>query len=441
MSVSELRAFFPPNDKWEVRRRRLNGGAKFSRFGLGLDLVDVLAGPPLFVDLCFMSENSASHPQSHPTSHLIFKTMPFTIVAAKPAVQPSSTTLSSSPSSSDDEDLPRPSKRARHASKGIITPGEVVTTDPQWMRGHGTYTSPSSGTSYDTTNNTIVSSLAGTLTRTNKLLSITPLRSRYAPEIGDLVIGRIVEVQTRRWKVDLSAPLLAHLPLSAINLPGGILRKRTATDELAIRSFFREGELVVAEVQSIFADGAASLHTRSLKYGKLRSGVFLSVAGQGGRSGGVVRSRRQTFTLKPGHNPGAEDVDVILGVNGYIWICKHSTSDGGEGGEGTAGGPLSQGQRIGVTKVEEGGGERMYDARNEPIGTETRREIARLTGVVRALVEGGVRVDEDTVRRGYDVAVEMEVGMMDEDDMEAKEYLGGDRAVRLAREVIELNAQ
>ena len=192
----------------------------------------------------------------------------------------------------------------------------------------------------------------------------------------------------------------------------------------------------MAEVQSIFADGAASLHTRSLKYGKLRSGVFLSVAGQGGRTGGVVRSRRQTFTVKAGHNVGAEDVDVILGVNGYIWICKHA-SDGGGDGEGVEGGPLSQGQKIGVMKVEEGGGEGMYDARNEKVGAETRREIARLAGVVRALVEGGVRVDEETVRKGYDVAVEMEMGMMDEDDMEAKEYLGGDRAVRLVTEVIE----
>lgn len=38
-----------------------------------------------------------------------------------------------------------------------------------------------------------------------------------------------------------------------------------------MRSFFQEGDLLVAEVQAFFADGAMSLHTRSLKYGKVRS--------------------------------------------------------------------------------------------------------------------------------------------------------------------------
>lgn len=36
-----------------------------------------------------------------------------------------------------------------------------------------------------------------------------------------------------------------------------------------MRTFFEEGDLLVAEVQAFFADGAMSLHTRSLKYGKV----------------------------------------------------------------------------------------------------------------------------------------------------------------------------
>lgn len=36
-----------------------------------------------------------------------------------------------------------------------------------------------------------------------------------------------------------------------------------------MRTFFEEGDLLVAEVQAFFADGAISLHTRSLRYGKV----------------------------------------------------------------------------------------------------------------------------------------------------------------------------
>jgi len=46
--------------------------------------------------------------------------------------------------------------------------------------------------------------------------------TRYTPEVGDLVIGRIVEVGPSRWKVDANARQDAILMLSSVNLPGGI---------------------------------------------------------------------------------------------------------------------------------------------------------------------------------------------------------------------------
>ena len=225
-------------------------------------------------------------------------------------------------------------------------------------------------------------------------------------------------MQTKRWKVDLSAPLLATLPLSAVNLPGGILRKRTATDELQIRNYFSEGDLLIAEVQSVHADGAASLHTRSLKYGKLRNGVFLSVAGMGGgRGGGVVRSRRQVWTVSTGNGGG--EVDVVLGVNGYVWIAKHSREVAeGEGGKAS------------ITRLEEQVSSSVYSSQNEEVGGRTRREIARLGGVIMALVEGGCRVDEEMVMRGYEASLEVEMDQMDV-GLDGQDYLGGEKGARV----------
>jgi exosome complex component RRP4 len=51
-------------------------------------------------------------------------------------------------------------------------------------------------------------------------------------------------------------------------------RRKLESDELQMRNFFEEGDLLVAEVQAFFSDGAMSLHTRSLKYGKV-SGPFV----------------------------------------------------------------------------------------------------------------------------------------------------------------------
>lgn len=283
----------------------------------------------------------------------------------------------------------------------------------------------------------ILASVAGTIQKTNKLLSIQPLRARYTPEIGDLVVGRVVEVQTKRWKVDLSAPLLAHLPLSAINLPGGILRRRTSTDELAIRTFFSEGDLLVAEVQSVHQDGSASLHTRSLKYGKLRNGVFLAVSGTGGGGGRVVRARRQVWTVSTGNGGG--EVDVVLGVNGYIWICAHASTTASSSTEPNTN-PAMTSSHVPINRLEDSVSTAIYSNRNDFITPATRREIARLVGCVRALVRVGVRVDEEMVMRAYEVALDL-ADANDEDDEDeddegqavgnGRDYLGGERGSRV----------
>lgn len=66
-------------------------------------------------------------------------------------------------------------------------------------------------------------SVAGRLERVNKLISVKPYKTRYQGEIGDVVIGRITEVQQKRWKVDTNAKLDSALLLSSVNLPGGEL--------------------------------------------------------------------------------------------------------------------------------------------------------------------------------------------------------------------------
>ncbi|KAI8960968.1 hypothetical protein F5Y11DRAFT_327984 [Daldinia sp. FL1419] len=353
--------------------------------------------------------------------------MPITIL--QPALAPVHHPRDASYDSESDSDggvdlqgdisMMRPAKRVRRTGDdSIVTPGEIITEDPQWMRGHGTYTTADPPA--------IISSVAGTLSKTNKLLSVRPLRARYTPEIGDLVVGRIVEVQAKRWRVDVGASLLAQLPLSAVNLPGGIQRRRTETDELQIRTFFSEGDLLVAEVQQLYSDGGAVLHTRSLRFGKLRNGVFMAVSGTGG-GGGVVRAKRQTFVLDVGRAAGgggaaaddAEKIDVVLGVNGYIWVSKHVE------GEGAA----AEGTGPGITRIEESVGLNVYSSQNDTIPPGTMREIARVRGVINALIEHGLRVDEEMVVTGYHEAVEM---ARSDGDGEDTLYLGGERGRRLA---------
>jgi exosome complex component RRP4 len=117
---------------------------------------------------------------------------------------------------------------------------------------------------------------------------------------------------------------------------------------------------------------------------------------------------------------GGGQIDVVLGVNGYVWISRHvETPEAEAGGAGAAG----------ITNMEESVSTTMYSSQNDRIEVETMREIARLRGVVTALVENGLRVDEDMVVRGYHEAVEMAmVSVEGSDDI----YLGGEKGRQLA---------
>jgi exosome complex component RRP4 len=142
--------------------------------------------------------------------------------------------------------------------------------------------------------------------------------------------------------------------------------------------------------------------------------MFMSVSGAGGgglsRKGGIARSRRQVFTLNTAHGGG--EVDVILGVNGFIWVSKH----------------VEPKQEVGITRLEESVAQDVYSSQNDEISASTRREIARVVGVVRALVEAGRRVDEDMVVRSYAALVEMDEEM----DGDGADFLGGEKGRRLA---------
>jgi exosome complex component RRP4 len=73
----------------------------------------------------------------------------------------------------------------------------------------------------------LYASVAGIVERVNQLISVKPLKSRYYGEIGDVVVGRITEVQQKRWKVDTNSRLDSVLLLSSVNLPGGELVTKT----------------------------------------------------------------------------------------------------------------------------------------------------------------------------------------------------------------------
>ncbi|KAI8497781.1 Exosome complex component RRP4 [Branchiostoma belcheri] len=276
------------------------------------------------------------------------------------------------------------------APKHLVTPGDVITADTGYMRGHGTYMD----------DDKLKASLAGVVERVNKLICVQPLKTRYNGEIGDVVVGRVSQVGQKRWRVDVNSRLDAVLMLSAVNLPGGELRRRSAEDELMMREYLQEGDLISAEVQAIFHDGALSLHTRSLKYGKLSQGVMVQV------SPSLVKRRKTHF-----HNLAC-GASVILGNNGYVWISPTVNDERGE----SSGGMSRIWRRlvqvvdlICLEKRKKKQSKNKMFPSGKPVPSADREVIARLRNCILALATHKLMLYDTSVLYAYEASRQYQV--------------------------------
>ena len=182
------------------------------------------------------------------------------------------------------------------------------------LKGHGVAAvrSNAAGENDNATSESLVATTLGVLEVVNRLVSVRPLHARYSPQVGDVVVGRVMAISGRRWQIDIGARRDASMQLSAVTLPDGERRRRTRDDQNAMRAAFAEGDLVCCEVQAAHRDGGVALHARGTRYGKLAGGATVYV---------------HPSVLKRSRHPFCElDADLgigcVVGYNGVVWCGR-----------------------------------------------------------------------------------------------------------------------
>lgn len=266
-----------------------------------------------------------------------------------------------------------------------------------------------------------IASVTGVVTRINKLITVQSHCRRYSPEVGDVVVGRVTDLVDSRWRLDINGRQLASLMLSSVNLPGA-QRRRTEEDALQMRAFLAEGGLVSAEVQKVMTDRSVSLHTRSAKYGKLEQGVLVAVPAS------LVRRCKQHF-----HTLEDLGVDMIIGVNGYVWLAPTPSEaalerrrreaeddsldrDADRRANSGVGAGIKSAQKAAAAAEGEAAAEGSMGAGGEAaeggeeadvVARDVRESIARLRMSVLALAAGRRKVHRDSVLAVYNKSVEL----------------------------------
>ncbi|KAJ8748393.1 hypothetical protein K2173_003030 [Erythroxylum novogranatense] len=239
----------------------------------------------------------------------------------------------------------------------------------------------------------VVATLCGVVERVNKLIYVRALRARYKPEIGDIVVGRVVEVAQKCWKLEINFSQDAVLMLSSMNLPDGIQRRRTAIDELNMRRFFEENDLICAEVRNFQHDGSLQLQARSQKYGKLERGQLLRVPPY------LVKRQKQHFRHLEHFG-----VDLILGCNGFIWVGEHVEARD----------TIAEDR---VDNTEQQNSKSNRSAHDMPI--EMRRNICQIANAIRVLSNLGFSINLEVILEAINLSIKLNLGI---DEMLGSEF-------------------
>ncbi|KAH6766327.1 ribosomal RNA processing 4 [Perilla frutescens var. hirtella] len=298
------------------------------------------------------------------------------------------------------EQLESLSSKANSDASVIVADDISVNYEDAILKGHGTAEM----------DGRVVATLCGVVERVNKLVYVRPLRARYKPEIGDIIIGRVIEVAPKRWRLEINFSQDAVLMLSSMNLPDGIQRRRTAVDELNMRSIFEENDVICAEVRGFQHDGCLHLQARSQKYGKLKSGQLLTIPPY------LVKRRKQHF-----HYLDQYGIDLILGCNGFIWVGEHV-----EVRDDMVEDLSDKSEQQNMKSWNTVGDEEVEETYTPP---DTRQNICRTANAIRVLSTLGVMVAVEVITEIVDLSTSM--------NLDVHEMLGAEFSVIVAEKEAE----
>eukprot|EP00929_Paragymnodinium_shiwhaense_P047775 TRINITY_DN24236_c0_g1_i1.p1 TRINITY_DN24236_c0_g1~~TRINITY_DN24236_c0_g1_i1.p1 ORF type:complete len:333 (+),score=64.85 TRINITY_DN24236_c0_g1_i1:64-1062(+) len=248
----------------------------------------------------------------------------------------------------------------------LVCPGDAITAEPGALRGKGIV---------ERDDGKLIAAVTGVVEQVNKLIYVRPLKHKYVGNVGDVVVGRVVEVGADRWSLEIGTANHASLHLGAIQLPGNVQRRRTDEDTLRMREFFGEDDLISAEVQRVGESGDVALQTRTARYGKLQNGVLALIPSI------YVRRQAQHFVTLP----APIGVLVVLGNNGHIWISAPPKVAG-----------AAHKETLNFSQM---------DQQYELVTEELRERICRVRNCVMFLAQHGLEVTPEAITFSYEQSV------------------------------------
>ncbi|WP_297506400.1 exosome complex RNA-binding protein Rrp4 [Thermococcus sp.] len=181
----------------------------------------------------------------------------------------------------------------------LVVPGTLLAQGP-FKNGRGTFRE----------GNRIYSTVIGLVEIRGDMIRVIPLEGPYIPEVGDNVLGKIVDVRFSNWVVDIGAPYQANLRVQ------DAVEERIDLLKTDLRKIFDIGDIIYAKVKAFNEINQIDLTTKGMPFkgGPLRGGQLVTITpskvprliGKGGSMINLIKKLTNTR--------------IIVGQNGWVWV-------------------------------------------------------------------------------------------------------------------------
>ena len=177
--------------------------------------------------------------------------------------------------------------------KDLVVPGELLAED-DYYSGRGTFEDDGK----------ICSKLLGLVSLRNKKISVIPLKSKYLPKKGDVVIGKIDDVRFSMWGVDINSPYSGILPASEV----------FGREKKELSRVFDVGDVLFLRIVDVDEVKKVKLGLKGRGMGKFRGGVIVDIAPTKvprliGKKGSMINMIKDKTGCK-----------IVVGQNGLVWV-------------------------------------------------------------------------------------------------------------------------
>ncbi len=181
--------------------------------------------------------------------------------------------------------------------KKVVVPGEMLMETMDYLPGKNCFRE----------GNCIYAKKLGLMRTSGRVVEVFPLSGVYVPEVGDMVIGVVDEVQNAGWVIDINAPYLAFIPLSGV-------KEFIDTNRTKLSDVYREGDLIYGKVMMFSPSRSIHITMQDPKSKKFMDGRIVRINTNKvprliGRQGSMISMIKD-----------ATKCWISVGQNGMVWL-------------------------------------------------------------------------------------------------------------------------